>query len=140
MSTTLKNSEVMNSLEAIEDLMDQDDIPVKLSYAASKNKKVLEREKEDLDDFRREMLNRHAEWDDELGMFAIERDEDGEPTGEIKFKSPEDRQQYLEVLDELFSEEIDLNLHNVRTRRVESVQLPPGIVFALRWMFVEDFE
>lgn len=135
MDISLKNAQILNSLDAIDDIMEFDDMPVKLVYAASKNKKRLEQEKDDLDDFQRDLLEKHAVIDPKTGMVETLKDDDGNPTNEIKFKSDEDKQIYVSMMNELYDEKMDLSLHGVKLSRVESVELPPSTVFAIRWMF-----
>lgn len=135
MGAKLKNSEILSSLKAIDELMEMESVPVKLTYAASKNKKRLEREKDDLQDFQKNLLQRHAVVDETTGMIKTKEDEDGNPTDNIMFQSENDKEMYVQMMNDLYNEEVDLSVHQVDVDRVESVELPPSLVFALRWMF-----
>jgi len=133
MGEKIENSRILASLEAINDLIEKDDVPVKLRYAAKKNQGTLESEKDDLEAFQTDLLTEHAQINMETGMVETEEEE----YEKIKFESEEDREMYTSAMEELYEEEEELDLYKVNLRKVEDAELPPEMVFTLRWMFEE---
>lgn len=122
--TEIPNHQVVDAKETLEKILAQKkDVPVKLAYAANKNHDVLSDEAEDLEEFRMELLSDYAETTEE-GQIAQRKDEDGNPTGEAKFKSEEDMQSFQERLNEIWSDSVDLDIYSVDIENVGSYVAP----------------
>ncbi len=137
--TEIPNHQVVDAKETLEKILAQKkDVPVKLAYAANKNHDVLSDEAEDLEEFRMELLSDYAETTEE-GQIAQRKDEDGNPTGEAKFKSEEDMQSFQERLNEIWSDSVDLDIYSVDIENVGSYVAPVDWGQNLSFM-LENFE
>lgn len=123
------------NFEALKDVLQEYSPPGKLMFRVNENKDLFEEEKDKLDSFKEEMLKKHAVINEMTGSPQTRTDEDGNPTNEILFKSEEDEERYGEVMNEVYDDEVDIDVKTVQTSRVREVELPPTIVFQLRWMF-----
>lgn len=137
--TEIPNHQVVDAKETLEKILAQKkDVPVKLAYAANKNHDVLSDEAEDLENFRMDLLSDYAETTEE-GQIAQRKDEDGNPTGEAKFKSEEDMQSFQERLNEIWSDSVDLDIYSVDIENVGSYVAPVDWGQNLNFM-LENFE
>lgn len=137
--TEIPNHQVVDAKETLEKILAQKkDVPVKLAYAANKNHDVLSDEAEDLEEFRMELLSDYAETTEE-GQIAQRKDEDGNPTGEAKFKSEEDMQSFQKRLNEIWSDSVDLDIYSVDIENVGSYVAPVDWGQNLSFM-LENFE
>lgn len=137
--TEIPNHQVVDSKETLEKILAQKkDVPVKLAYAANKNHDVLSDEAEDLENFRMDLLSDYAETTEE-GQIAQRKDENGNPTGEAKFKSEEDMQSFQERLNEIWSDSVDLDIYSVDIENVGSYVAPVDWGQNLSFM-LENFE
>lgn len=135
MATTLSNSQVINSLNALQRLISSSEkLPVRLSIVAHDNLKTLQNHASNLDEFRRDLLEETAEFDEDGNLESVEGD-DGQR--KIKFKSDEDRERYIEELNDNYNAERELDLRRVSVDVVDNVEVEPQVVFALDWMFEE---
>lgn len=123
------------NLEALQDLFHKHNPPGKLLYKVNENKDEFQKYKEKLDSFKRELLSKHAVINEMTGQPETLRDEEGNPTNKIKFRSEEDKEIYEEIMNEAYDDTVDVEVKTVNVRRVEDVELPPELVFQLRWMF-----
>lgn len=137
--TEIPNHQVVDAKETLEKILSQKkDVPVKLAYAANKNHDVLSNEAEDLENFRMDLLSDYAETTEE-GQIEQRKDEDGNPTGEAKFKSEEDMQSFQERLNEIWSDSVDLDIYSVDIENVGSYVAPVDWGQNLSFM-LENFE
>lgn len=142
---SLKNSEVLSSFNALNQLVNEfevrtsgdnpERVPIKLTYAVSKNLKKIAKEAKELEEFRRDLLKKVAELD-ESGTIKQEMDEEGNNTGRVVFKSDEDRERFNKDLTELYEEEVQLQLHKVNMDDIDEFGIENyKLIFILDWMF-----
>ncbi len=130
-----KKKEIKPNFEALEDLIHEHSPPGKLLYKANENKDLLGEKKDKLESFKKEMLKKHAVIDEMTGMPKTKKNEDGELTDEIKFKSDSDRETYEEIMTDVYNDTVDIDVKTVQSSRVQEVKVNPPTVFQLRWMF-----
>lgn len=137
---SIKKKKIAPSVKALEDLIQEhDDLPAMFLYRANNNKDLLEEEKGKIESFQEELLKKHAEVDERTGR--IKRDSEKDKTGlteDVKFKSKEDRESYINIMQEVFDEETNFTLRKIDINKVESVWAAPGLIFAIRWMFEDE--
>lgn len=120
----IPNHQIVDAKENVEQILSQSrDVPVKLAYAAKKNLDTLSDEAEDLEEFRMNLLQEYAETDEQGGLVQ-KTDEDGNPTGEAKFKSDEDMNEFQERLGEIWSDTVDLDVYSVDIDKVGHYRAP----------------
>ncbi len=127
--------EIKPNFEALEDLIHEHSPPGKLLYKANENKDLFEKQKEKVESFKKEMLKKHAVIEEMTGMPKTKKNEDGELTDEIKFKSDSDKETYEEVMTDVYGDTVDIDVKTVRASRVQEVRVSPPTIFQLRWMF-----
>lgn len=137
---TLSNIEVINSLGAIQRLIQtSDSLPIGLSIACHDNIETLQDYSGELDDHKESLLDEYAEFDEDGNIKTVDTSENGEPEDmgreEIKFKSDEDRQNYIDELNEKYDEEVELELKTVSQDLVNNIEVPPQVAISLSWMF-----
>lgn len=131
----LTNSEVVNSLNALQRLVTtQDKLPIRLSVAAHDNIKTLQNQVVELENFRQDILDDYAEFDEDGEIKTVEGD-DGEQTDEIQFKSEDARESYIDDINNKYNSTVELDLQTLSIDLVDRVDVAPPIVFALEWMF-----
>lgn len=138
---TLTNTEVSNSLEAIQTLLvTSQTLPIGLSTACYDNmERLSEHEEEEVESYRQELIEEHAEHDENGDVKTVESDEDdGETGSEIKFKSEEDRQEFVDKLSDRYDQKNTLEVETVPRSLAEEVEAPPQVIPALRWMLVKE--
>jgi hypothetical protein len=139
----IPNHQIVDAKDNLELILnDSRKAPVKLVYAAKKNHGKISDEAEELEEFRMQLLQDHAETD-EQGNVVQQKDEDGEPTGEAKFKSEEELQSFQERLNEIWSSSVDIDVHSVDVDRVGAYTAPAGWGSTLDFMlegFSEETE
>ncbi len=132
----LSNTEVTNSLEAIQTLLlTNQSLPIGLSTTCYDNMEVLSGQDQEVEDYRQELIEEHAEFDSDGEVKTVS---DGEESNEIQFKSESDREEFVEKLGQKYDETSQLELQTVSKDLIEEVEAPPQVVPALRWMFEED--
>lgn len=133
------NHQIVDAKENLELILnDSRKAPVKLVYAAKKNHEDISEEAESLENFRMDLLKDHAETD-ENGNVVQKKDEDGEPTGEAKFKSEEEIEEFQDRLNEIWTDTVDLDVHSVDVDRVGEYTAPAGWGSTLDFM-LEGFD
>jgi len=116
----LSNTEVTNSLEAIQTLLlANQSLPIGLSTTCYDNMELL------------------SEQDGEVKTVSS-GEEGGSGNNEIQFKSESDKEAFVEKLGQKYDETSQLELQTVSKDLIEEVEAPPQVVPALRWMFEED--
>ncbi len=136
----LSNTEVTNSLEAIQTLLlANQSLPIGLSTTCYDNMELLSEQDQEVENYRQTLIDEHAEFDSEGEVKTISSDEEGE-SNEIQFKSEEDREKFVEKLSQKYDETNQLELQTVSKDLIEEVEAPPQVVPALRWMFEEEDE
>ena len=132
----LSNTEVTNSLEAIQTLLlTNQSLPIGLSTTCYDNMEVLSGQDQEVEDYRQELIEEHAEHDSEGEVKTVSSEEE---SNEIQFKSESDREEFVEKLGQKYDETSQLELQTVSKELIEEVEAPPQVVPALRWMFEED--
>lgn len=142
----LSNTEVTNSLDAIRTLLlSNQKLPIGLSTVCYDNLEVLSDQDDEVEEYRQELIDEHAEFDENGEVKTVEQDEDdansqenGRQSAEIKFKSDQDKEAFVDKLSEKYDEENTLELKKVSRDLIEDVEAPPQVVPALRWMFDDD--
>lgn len=120
----IPNHQIVDAKQNVEQILNQTrDAPVKLVYAAKKNHDTLSDEAEDLEEFRMDLLRDYAETD-ENGRVQQRTDEEGEPTGEAKFASDEDMEEFQNRLNEIWSETANLDVYSVNIDKVGEYKAP----------------
>lgn len=136
---TLSNIEIINSLGAIQRIVQTpDELPIGLSIACYDNIEVLQEHSEVLDNYKEELLDKYAEFDEDGNIKTndVEKNESGGPVREeIKFQSEEEKEKYVEELNEKYEEEVKLDLETVSKELVEEVEVSPQAAISLSWMF-----
>lgn len=132
----LSNTEVTNSLEAIQTLLlTNQSLPIGLSTTCYDNMEVLSGQDQEVEDYRQELIEEHAEFDSDGEVKTVSSEEE---SNEIQFKSESDREEFVEKLGQKYDETSQLELQTVSKELIEEVEAPPQVVPALRWMFEED--
>jgi hypothetical protein len=135
----IPNHQIVDAQTNLEQILnDSRKAPVKLVYAAKKNHQKVSEEAEQLEEFRMDLLKDYAETD-ESGQVQQKTDEEGEPTGEAKFKSEEDLEEFQERLNEIWQESADIDVHSVNIDKVGDYNAPPNWGSTLDFM-LEGFE
>lgn len=137
---TIKKKKITPSVKALEELIkEKDDLPPMFLYRANNNKDLLEEEKGKIESFQEQLLEKHAVIDEMSGVPKKDPNEDKTGlTEDVMFESEKDRQTYIKIMEEVFDEETTFNLRKVDLEDVKSVWAPPGLIFAIRWMFEID--
>jgi len=135
----IPNHQIVDAKDNVEQILSQTrNAPVKLVYAAKKNHDTLSDEAEDLEEFRMDLLRDYAETD-ENGQVQQREDEEGNPTGEAKFASDEDMEEFQNRLNEIWSETADLDVYSVDIDKVGGYLAPAEWGQNLSFM-LEGFE
>lgn len=120
----IPNHQVLSAKEKVEDLISQSSkAPVKLVYGAKKTHGELSDEADDLEDFRVDLLQEYAKTDEE-GNVVRQTGEDGQPLQEAEFESDEDLQEFQQKLSEIYSDEVEIDVHNVNINEVGGFVAP----------------
>lgn len=108
-------------------------LPVRLSYAVSKNLRLLEKEAELIEKSRTELAEQHAE-----------KDEEGKPaTKDGNYVFGENKEKFLEEYNEYLETEIELDPHRIPTEEIEKTEdsrydvLSPAELMGLTFMIEE---
>lgn len=87
-------------------------LPVRLSYAVSKNLRLLENEMKLIEKSRTELAEQHAE-----------KDEEGKPvTKDGNYVFGENKEKFLEEYNEYLETEIELDPHRIPTEEIEKTE------------------
>lgn len=122
--TKIPNHQVISAKETVESLISRSGkAPVKLVYGAKKTHDDLSDEASELEDFRMQLLRQHAKTDEE-GNVVRKTGEDGQPLQEAEFESGEDLQNFQQELQEIYSEEVEIDVHNVNVNKVGEYVAP----------------
>jgi hypothetical protein len=120
----IPNHQIVDAQANLERILnDSRKAPVKLVYAAKKNHQKVSEEAKQLEEFRMDLLKDYAETD-ENGQVQQKTDENGEPTGEAKFKSDEDLEEFQRRLNEIWQETADIDVHSVNIDKVGNYMAP----------------
>jgi len=137
----LSNTEVTNSLEAIQTLLlANQSLPIGLSTTCYDNMELLSEQDQEVEDYRQELIEEHAKFGEDGEVKTVSSDEEGGSgnNNEIQFKSESDKEAFVEKLSQKYDETSQLELQTVPKDLIEEVEAPPQVVPALRWMFEED--
>jgi len=136
----LSNTEVTNSLEAIQTLLlANQSLPIGLSTTCYDNMELLSEQDQEVEDYRQELIEEHAEFGEDGEVKTVSSgEEDASNNNEIQFKSESDKEAFVEKLGQKYDETSQLELQTVSKDLIEEVEAPPQVVPALRWMFEEN--
>jgi len=136
----LSNTEVTNSLEAIQTLLlANQSLPIGLSTTCYDNMELLSEQDQKVENYRQELIEEHAEFGEDGEVKTVSSGEEGgSGNNEIQFKSESDKEAFVEKLGQKYDETSQLELQTVSKDLIEEVEAPPQVVPALRWMFEED--
>jgi len=131
--TKLINAQIIRAHGALTQLLSTDaDFPVKFMYAARKNLRHLSSAKQDIDETRQSLLHKYGEKDDDGNLRTV-TGENGEDTGEVRFESEEDQQDFIDAANELHAEETDVPVHTVSVDNAPD-ELNTQTFFAIEFM------
>lgn len=115
----LKLSEILNAFQALNRLA-ADKMPIKLAYRIQRNIRMIQPE---LDAF-------------EAARIKLIHDKWGEKQADGPSKVPPEKMaDFMKEIDELKAEEVEVDIHPLKLD--EAIQITPGDMLALHWMFVD---
>lgn len=104
----ITNSELLTSIPTLSKLAEKENLPIKFAYAIAKNIKTIN-----------DALEVYRDVKNKLVLKYVEQDEDGNPVKK-NVKNPQtlfdqyeftDREKFLDELNQILNEEVEVNIH-----------------------------
>lgn len=125
----ITNRRLLESLSILQQVS-QKQLPIKVSYAISKNTSKIDAELKAYDAERKKLLDRYAEKDDGGKPAA-------ESGGDIKFKDDTAKAECLENIDTLLDIENDIDIHQFHLSDAEGCSFSAAELRAIDYMIAE---
>jgi len=126
----LQNDRIVDADEVIGNIIDNGDTSVKFTYALSKTSNRISTEADDLEDFRMQILRRHAETD-ENGQLEYTQ-ENG--TVKAKFEDEDARSEFEKDLREIYGDTSEVEFHEVDVKHAGDYVLGTDEARTIRFM------
>ena len=129
MKVTVTNNRLAQSAQALQ-VLSQERLPVKAAFAITRNLRVLQDQLKDVEEVRQRLLKEKAILDEQDNPKV---DEDGQ----AQFDSDEEREAFLKAVNDLYSEEVEVDIRKVTIDSFGDAEVPAAVLYALDWM-VDD--